>query len=52
MMLNVQVFMVQVTVEQSIAKYPTMHHNAFITHNEQYFTFGNTARQVPLLRHW
>ena len=28
----------------------TMHHNAFITRNEQYFTFGNTARRVPLLR--
>lgn len=28
----------------------TMHHNAFVTRDAQYLTFGNTARRVPLLR--
>ncbi|MBN2526763.1 MAG: pectate lyase [Deltaproteobacteria bacterium] len=28
----------------------TMHHNAFITGDEYYETFGNTARRVPLIR--
>ncbi|MGL1959067.1 MAG: hypothetical protein OCD00_17340 [Colwellia sp.] len=28
----------------------TMHHNAFITRGDKYFTFGNTARRVPLMR--
>lgn len=28
----------------------TMHHNAFITSDELYDTFGNTARRVPLIR--
>lgn len=28
----------------------TMHHNAFITTDDLYDTFGNTARRVPLLR--
>ncbi len=28
----------------------TMHHNAFITRDNLYFEFGNTARRVPLLR--
>lgn len=28
----------------------TMHHNAFVTTDELYETFGNTARRVPLIR--
>lgn len=28
----------------------TMHHNAFVTRDAQYLTFGNTARRVPLIR--
>jgi pectate lyase len=28
----------------------TLHHNAFVTRDAQYLTFGNTARRVPLLR--
>lgn len=28
----------------------TMHHNAFVTRDAQYLTFGNTGRRVPLLR--
>ncbi len=28
----------------------TMHHNAFVTRDDLYFEFGNTARRVPLIR--
>src|SRR5690606_29461068 len=28
----------------------TMHHNAFVTRDERYLTFGNTGRRVPLIR--
>ncbi|MBE8715653.1 pectate lyase family protein [Cellvibrio polysaccharolyticus] len=28
----------------------TMHHNAFVTRDENYSEFGNTARRVPLIR--
>ncbi|WP_232522282.1 pectate lyase family protein [Marinimicrobium alkaliphilum] len=28
----------------------TFHHNAFITRDERYMTFGNTGRRVPLIR--
>lgn len=28
----------------------TIHHNAFVTRDELYSTFGNTARRVPLIR--
>lgn len=28
----------------------TMHHNAFVTRDERYLSFGNTGRRVPLIR--
>lgn len=28
----------------------TMHHNAFVTRDDKYSTFGNTGRRVPLIR--
>jgi pectate lyase len=28
----------------------TMHHNAFVSHDERYMDLGNTGRRVPLLR--
>lgn len=28
----------------------TMHHNAFVTRDDRYLTFGNTGRRVPLIR--
>ena len=36
------------TINESITT--TMHHNAFVTRDDLYFEFGNTARRVPLLR--